>query len=230
MPYDQFKKLRLRKGAGGSYENGLCVMEAVAWMNDEAATDHPECACPVIANFAIRLNDSLNNENRQQLTSLIIPITGTKSDEHKQARADLIVMRVGTEIVPLAFDAIGLSDHAAAMRKCTNKNELRAVMLEARTAATAAASAADAADASAAVCAADAATVYAPAAAAVYAADATVYAAVYAAAVCAADAGQETLLKCIPILKAAIELGPNGSDSFDVYQPRVVALTEFLKV
>lgn len=214
---NQFKKLRLRQGAGGSYKNGLCVMEAVAWMNNESANDHPECACPVIANFAIKLNDNLNDDNRQQLTSLIIPITGTKSDKHQQARADLIVMRVGAEIIPLAFDAIGLKDHAEAMRKCTNKGKLREVMLNAKSAAADAAYAAADADAyDAAYAAADAAAYDAAA----YAADAAAY---------AADAKQEIFLKCIPILKEAIEIGPNGSDSFGVYQPRIVALSEFLE-
>ncbi|MEL7111227.1 MAG: hypothetical protein AAGL99_18375, partial [Pseudomonadota bacterium] len=103
-----FGGLELREGPGGDYKNGLCVMEAVAWMANEDATDHPECACPVLTAFAIRLNDRLNDENRQQLRRLILPMTGTRSKAHKQARREYLILETARQIVSESFEIIGL--------------------------------------------------------------------------------------------------------------------------
>ena len=225
---NNYGNLELRSGSGGGWENGLCVMEAAAWLGGETATDKPECACPVLGRFAISLNDKLNDKNRQQLLPLALDMVGSRSKEHEQLRADLLVMEVGTKIVPQAFDAIGLHDHANALGACKTKEELR-------TAAYAAASAAYAANAfnaayAAAYAAASAAyaanafnAAYAAANAANYAANAVAYAGDNAA-----DAAkQKIFLQCVPILSAAIKLGPNGHDSLNEYMPRIKELGKF---
>jgi len=258
IPTNLIPELALRQGAGGDYASGLCVMEAVAWMASEGATDHPECACPVLTAFAIRLNDSLSDENRQKLKPLILPLTGTRSNAHEQARAEYLVIAVSNRILAPVFE-VRWPECAAALRNAKTMKQLHAAAADAAKAAAAAAADyaavdaavddADAADAAAAADyaadAADAAYATAAAAAADYAADAAkaVDAAAYAAAKAvdaayaaakAANAGyvaarQRVLLECIPILREAIMLGPNGSDLWADYASRPEALSEFLR-
>lgn len=257
---EAYGPLRLRKGKGGSWDNGLCLMETVHWLSGakdagETPSDRPECACPVLGAFAIRLNDSLNDRNRQKLLLLALPLTGTRSPEHKKVRAGFLVMAVINRILPQAFEK-RWPEHAKAMREAETLQEAREVCLSAKKDASAdaasayanayanaanaanaaaadaaAAAAADAASAAAYAAAADAAAAaadahaYADAAADAYAADAYA-AAAYAAA--AASARQSIFLQCIPILKEAIELGPNAADQWPEFESRARELGEYV--
>src|SRR5438105_4365288 len=58
---------RLRHGSHKNPKQGLCVMEAVAFVAGERHGDHPECACPVLTGFAIRLNDRMKDGERDAL-------------------------------------------------------------------------------------------------------------------------------------------------------------------
>lgn len=62
-------------------DDGLCVMEAVAWLAGETHSDHPTCACPVISGFLRRLNDRLPDDLRQQLKPLIPRLIGSRSTD-----------------------------------------------------------------------------------------------------------------------------------------------------
>lgn len=240
---EAYGPLRLRSGSGGSWDNGLCVMETVHWLSGakdagETPTDSPDCACPVLGAFAIRLNDSLNDRNRQKLLPLALPLTGTRSPEHEQARDEFLVMAVINRILPQVFEK-RWPEHAKAMREAETLQEAREVCLSAEKDASADAAyayayayAADSADAAAsaayaayAAAAADAATA---ADAADAHADAAYAAAAYAAAADAADARQSILLQCIPILKEAIELGPNAGDQWPEFESRARELGEYV--
>ena len=246
---EAYGPLRLRSGSGGSWDNGLCVMETVHWLSGakdagETPTDKPECACPVLGAFAIRLNDSLNDRNRQKLLLLALPLTNTRSPEHKKVRAGFLVTAVINRILPQAFEK-RWPEHAKAMREAETLQEAREVCLSAKKDANAAAYAADAADAAAAYAAdaADAASAaaYAAAADAADAASAAAYAAAADAADAAsaaaaadahpyaADARQSIFLQCIPILKEAIELGPNAGDQWPEFESRARELGEYVK-
>jgi len=242
---EAYGPLRLREGSGGSWDNGLCVMETVHWLSGakdagETPTDSPECACPVLGAFAIRLNDSLNDKNRQKLLPLALPLTGTRSPEHKKVRAGFLVMAVINRILPQAFEK-RWPEHAKAMREAETLQEAREVCLSAKKDASADAAsayanayanAANAANASAAAAAAAASAAAAAADAHAYA-DADAYAAAdayanaaYAAA--AASARQSIFLQCIPILKEAIELGPNAGDQWPEFESRARELGEYV--
>jgi hypothetical protein len=222
--------LNLRNGPGGDYANGLCMMEAVAWMAAEGATDRPECACPVLAAFAIKLNDGLSDENRQLLKPLILPMTGTRSEVHEKARAEYLVLAVVNRTLPQAFEA-SWPDHARSLRDATTLAEVQTAALAARASSSAAYAARASSAASSA--AANAAASSAAANAAAYAAAATAYtaaayAAAYAAGACYAD-HQKVFIQCIEILREAIMLGPNASDLWSHYEPRARALAEHVE-
>jgi hypothetical protein len=218
--------LNLRNGPGGDYANGLCVMEAVAWMAAEGATDRPECACPVLAAFAIKLNDGLSNENRQLLKPLILPMTRTRSEVHEKARAEYLVLAVVNRTLPQAFEA-SWPDHARSLRDATTLAEVQTAALSARASSSAAYAASSAAYTAAANAAASSAAAYA-ARACTAAANAAAYAACAASAASSAD-HQKVLIQCIEILREAIMLGPNASDLWSHYEPRARALAEHVE-
>ena len=201
---DILKPLVLRKGAGGSFDNGLCVMEAVSWLGGETCSDTPQCACPELGRFAVRLNDILSNENRQKLIPLAFDMLGTRSKEHEKIRAEFLVIQVARRIISVAFDKINLPDFANEYKNVKTLEQVREVSLRAKKAAYAAAGAAGAAGAAA-----------------------HAYATAYDAAYAYAGACQEMLLLCIPILQEAIALGPNGKID-DVVLERAVRLSEFV--
>ena len=59
--------LTLLKGAHGRLDEGVCVMEAVAWVAGEPWSDHPKSASPVIAAFMRSWNDTLDDDSRNRL-------------------------------------------------------------------------------------------------------------------------------------------------------------------
>ena len=82
----------LSSGDHGGIDEGMCVMEAVAYVAGEPWSDAPACACPVITAFMVSWNDSLpSNEDRDRLLKPLIPsIVGTRSTpEVEQRRATM---------------------------------------------------------------------------------------------------------------------------------------------
>lgn len=91
-------------------------MEAVAWLEGLPHSAAPKCTCPVIAAFVRQMNDRLSHEDRQRLVPYLPRLVGTVSPEHKAARARFLVLQAARVFLPVALDAIGLTDVAAAMR------------------------------------------------------------------------------------------------------------------
>ena len=96
MAFDSsiLKPLTLRRGAGKGWENGLCFMEAAAWLAGEEATDRPKCACPILGKFGIAINDLAEHHQRQKLLPLAYRMAGTNSPEHAEARTAFITKHV----------------------------------------------------------------------------------------------------------------------------------------
>lgn len=68
LPPLGFFGIDLRRGAHTSREQGVCAMEAAAWLAGEPHSDQPQCACPVIAAFVIAWNDALpTDEDRNRI-------------------------------------------------------------------------------------------------------------------------------------------------------------------
>lgn len=87
MP-DGFK---LRAGAGGGDpKDGLCYMETVALIAGEPISDQPKCACPIVTDFGIGLNDTLSDNLRTRLLPLAWAAAGTASPEHAAARLKIL--------------------------------------------------------------------------------------------------------------------------------------------
>jgi hypothetical protein len=84
---------------GNRSQRELCVMSLVALMAGERHSDRPDCACPVITAFAIKLNDALDDDARQKLKPFAPRIIGTR-DGYTAERARFLVDRILRDVVP----------------------------------------------------------------------------------------------------------------------------------
>jgi hypothetical protein len=114
------KLINLAYGGHGSRTNGLCALEAAAWLAGEPHSDHPECVSPVIAAFMRSWNDSLKTDDDRDrlLKPLLKKILNTRgSAEAKLARAMMCVDWAIREWLPEFLSLTpALEPHAAKLR------------------------------------------------------------------------------------------------------------------
>ncbi len=119
MNHVDLETLVLSHGGHDSYEDGHCVMEAVAYFAHEKHGDHPNCVSPVIGEFLRSWNDVLrNDEDRNRLLRNLIPLvvgtnTGSEDDLKRSWLALDWLARVNA---PAWLDLAGLAPQAAALR------------------------------------------------------------------------------------------------------------------
>ena len=130
----------LKSGAHMTREEGMCAMEAAAYLAGEPHSDHPQCVSPVIAAFKISWNDGLPNDaERDRLLLPLIPLTigtagSTELDERRAWRALDWLVRVHTpafmDLVPelhtQAEDLRRLTPYTDADAANTNQKQLAA--------------------------------------------------------------------------------------------------------
>ena len=106
-------KVRLQSGAHDNPKQGMCVMEAVAYIAREAHSDHPECVSPVIGTFLRSWNDSLGDVDRQKLKALIPVVLDTRSTaDDEERRSWMLLDWLVREHTPAWLRLAGLNDHA----------------------------------------------------------------------------------------------------------------------
>jgi hypothetical protein len=111
--------LTLRSGNHASREEGVCVMEAVAYVAGEPHSDHPKCASKVITAFLVSWNDAIptDADRDRLLKPLIASVIGTADGAEMERRLAFMAIdwfvRVHT---PEWLDLAGLQGHAAAVR------------------------------------------------------------------------------------------------------------------
>lgn len=73
--------ITLRHGAHNTRDDGVCALEAVAWLAGEEHSDRPGCVCPVVAAFVRVWNDALPSDgDRDRLLKPLLPaMVGTAS-------------------------------------------------------------------------------------------------------------------------------------------------------
>src|SRR5262245_15070283 len=87
---DALERLSLSKGNHVSFEQGVCAMEAVAYISGEPHSDHPKCASRTITAFLITWNDALPSDadrNRviRPLLPLVVDTTAGKAIELRRS-------------------------------------------------------------------------------------------------------------------------------------------------
>jgi hypothetical protein len=116
----QILNLSLSSGSHADFEEGMCVMEAAAYIAGEPWSEQPKCACPVITSFMIAWNDALPSdaERDRLLKPLIESVIDTKSTQAVEERRSYLALdwliRVHT---PKWLDLVpSLAPHAKALR------------------------------------------------------------------------------------------------------------------
>jgi hypothetical protein len=109
--------IALTVGAHDNPDDGLCLMEAVAFMRGLEHTDSPACVSPVLAQLGRNLNDALPDALRQDLKPLIPLLPGTAGDGHDEARGYLALDWLIRVYTPTWLQLAGLSDEANALRE-----------------------------------------------------------------------------------------------------------------
>jgi hypothetical protein len=104
-------EITLQPGSHNTREDGLCVMEAVAWLAGEKHSDMPKCASPVISQYCQVLNDA-GPEFRERLKPYIYKIIGTVSPELDQARGFIAADYAVRVFAPIALRHAGLTQEA----------------------------------------------------------------------------------------------------------------------
>jgi hypothetical protein len=116
LKLDHIDRIALACGAHDRRDEGLCLMEAVAFVAGEPHTDRPSCVSPVLGAYGRALNDALPHELRQELKVFIPALPGTVGDGHDERRAYLALdwlIRVHT---PMCLEAAGLPREAQSLR------------------------------------------------------------------------------------------------------------------
>src|SRR5579859_2765923 len=117
--YD-WKTFTFGTGQHKTRKQGMCVMEAVAYIAGEKHSDHPKCACPILSTFLRIWNDTIKNDDRRRelLGQFVFRLPGTKASPEIEVRRSFMcldwLVRVHT---PAFLDLCpALSEHAESLR------------------------------------------------------------------------------------------------------------------
>jgi len=130
--------ITLTSGAHSSRADGVCIMEAAAWLAGEKHSDHPQCVSPVLAEFGRRLNDALADGQRQYLKPFLPRLLNTAGDGRDETRGYMALDWLIRTYTPAWLDLAGLTAEASALRDVRRVADLVAaqaaapVMREAR--------------------------------------------------------------------------------------------------
>lgn len=113
IDFEKLAAFTLMSGKHKTPEQGVCAMEAVAWLEGLKHTDRPKCTSPVIASFVRALNDCLLDSERQRLVAYLPRLVGTVSREHEDERARYLDEQAYTKCWPFVFRAYGMNASAA---------------------------------------------------------------------------------------------------------------------
>ena len=112
---EELETITLESGGHATREEGVCAMEAVAWLAGEPHSDAPECASPVIAAFLRSWNDALpTDEGRQRLLLPLLPLAvDTRADDDTELWRSYMALDWLVRVHTVAWLRLaGLGDHA----------------------------------------------------------------------------------------------------------------------
>lgn len=89
MTTSQLDTIELKNGGHRKREDGMCFMEAVAYIKGLPHSDSPSCTDPVVAAYARALNDLMPDDQRQRLKPLILRAAETPNGVAPVKRAML---------------------------------------------------------------------------------------------------------------------------------------------
>jgi hypothetical protein len=104
-------------------------MQMVDWFSGaEYPSDAPDCACFLLTNIGMRLNDAASDEQRQTLWPFIWLLIGSKDDEALSRRAEYVVREAAHRVVAPTLP----KRQAAALLRARTMVEIHKAALAAR--------------------------------------------------------------------------------------------------
>ena len=109
------EQITIAHGKHATPDDGMCLLEAAAWIAGEPFSDHPQCVCPVLGAFGRAWNDGLDEEARNRILKPFLPrLIGTRSTPAVQdARAFMAADWAVRVYTPVWLRAANLDDEAA---------------------------------------------------------------------------------------------------------------------
>lgn len=117
MTSQESSPIHLDRGAHSDPAAGMCLMEAVAYVQGEPHTDHPACVSPVLGVYGRALNDALPDELRQRLVLYIDRLPGTAGDGRDERRGYIALDWLIRTYLPAWLDlSPHLTEHSERVR------------------------------------------------------------------------------------------------------------------
>lgn len=86
----------LDQGDHMTVEQGMCAMEAAAFLAREPHSSRPKCACPVVTEFVQCLNDAAGPE-RQRLVAYLPRLVGSRASEEVTLKRAFKLLNLGVK-------------------------------------------------------------------------------------------------------------------------------------
>ena len=107
----------LQSGSHKSPDDGMCAMEAAAWLAGEPHGDAPVCVDPIVRRIMVVLNDKFRRDGqRQALKPLVERSIGTGGDGRHDERRLIVMRHIVHTVLPMWLDRAGDHERAATMR------------------------------------------------------------------------------------------------------------------
>jgi hypothetical protein len=123
----------LAYGTHATPDEGRCAMEWVSYLAGEPHSDEPKCVSPVLRAFCTALNDTLDNERRQQLRPYLTRTIGTTDDGFDDARSWAAMNWLILTYAPCWLSAAGLTacaERLAALPALMDVADLELVLVD----------------------------------------------------------------------------------------------------
>jgi hypothetical protein len=130
LSVSDLERITLASGGHNDRKQGVCAMEAAAWLAGREHTDSPICVSPSIAALMRNWNDSLKtDEDRNRLLRPLLPVildTATDGEATEIRRGWMAIDWLARTMAPAFLDlSKKLAGHAASLRalpKITNES------------------------------------------------------------------------------------------------------------
>ena len=120
MQQVNLKEVTLGQGSHETREEGVCLMELVAWLAGEQHSHFPACTSPALADYATFANDHLPDGPRQRLINLAPRLVGTSCPHCEENRVNTVILTMLKYTVCPALQARSMSTQAEELEALLN--------------------------------------------------------------------------------------------------------------
>ncbi len=111
------EQFQLAPGNHATREEGLCAMEAVAWLAGLPHSDKPACTSEILAGYVRHLNDHMPEEERHRLVAFLPDLIGTADRELDHVLNAYLAWQALHLFAPAALRAQDYEDEAELLEK-----------------------------------------------------------------------------------------------------------------